>query len=401
MARAALQAIAAVLSISALVADSYAQIPPRADQQHLLDSLLTLGFRALQSDPSEAIALFERAIQLDPNSVLARKQLGSSYINAGDFDAALEQFSVADYLSPSDSTKLQIAYLLNSVGRNDAAIDMFGRLRLSNDAGIRRVSERAVVFLEPTLHSKYYPWWGRMIASPYFDSRFDNTIFMGQFDVGLALDRQRTFSLLGTFRATRDTRSSTEGIPEIFSDNYILTAAGIRAEPLMGLGLEILGGVAVGLDDRTENDRIREDFRTVLTYGAGIYAETVFPEGLNFALKPWCDLYSSVGYYTRYDNIISYSNGRVGTRLAEIGYSSFDLYLRTNFAWDSERQFYNNILEGGPGFRLVPHYSWGIAVLAEMYRGFYWDRSLPMGGRERWYSSLRVHLVIDRMISFN
>jgi hypothetical protein len=395
--------ILAVVSLWAVMlpaADSRAQILDEAYWKREVHGLLTLGYEKLRTNPPEAIPLFEKAKLIDPFNIPLRKQLGSAYINAGRLEKALNEFSVIDYLSPSDSTKLQIAYILNSLGRNEQSLRMFRKLGRSTDPAIRKISERSVVFIEPDVLLARYPWWGRMLFSPSYDSRFGNIVFNGQLDVGFALNRGRSFSLLGTLRATRDTKSTGGAIPEIFSDNYVLAGVGLRIEPLRGLGLDILGGVTVDLDRVEGEDQVREDFRAVQFFGTGVYPSASFPDYLRLRLIPWVDLYSSTGYYARYENVISYSNIRVGTRIAEAGYSSFDFYLRGNVAFDTEREFYNNVLEGGLGLRITPHHSWGIALLAEAHRGFYWDRALPTGGLDRWYHSFRLFLVFDRIIRF-
>jgi hypothetical protein len=385
-----------------------ASLPYYSESQYVLDAsekeqvyaLLTQGYEAMSESPANAIPYFQQAVAIDPSNVDLRKQLGSTFIAVGRLYDALIQFSIADYLSPSDSTKIQIAYLLNSLGMNTESYKAFYELHTSGNDEIRKISRDATTVLDPVLTNEQYPWWGGISLTPYYDSRFDNTIVLGLLDVGYHLDRSRLLSLLGTLRISRDTRSEGGAVPVIFSDNYVLAAAGLRVNPFKGFFADVLGGVTTDLDTRPDQDQVRGDFRTVLSYGAGVFARATFPEGLNLTAKPWADTYTSVGYYSRYNNVIGYTQGKAGLRFLEVGYLGMDIYARVDFAWDSAREFYNNVAEGSVGLRLVPQYAWGISLLAEFHRGFYWDQSLSTGDISRWYSSNRFFLVFERSLSF-
>ncbi len=86
-------------------------------QQPSLYALLTRGYAAISQHPAEAILIFEGIVRSYPESVVPRRQLGWLYIEAGRTEDALRQFSIADSLFPSDTTKLQTAYLLASHDR--------------------------------------------------------------------------------------------------------------------------------------------------------------------------------------------------------------------------------------------------------------------------------------------
>jgi len=371
-----------------------------SSEEESVYALMTRGYELLRHDPEAAINLFEQVVALDPSNVNARKQLGSTYISVGRLEEALTQFSVADYLSPSDTTKLQIAYLLNSLGLDRESYTQFEKLESSSNPDIGLTSHAATAVLEPTLSRDRAAWWGKLSAAPYYDTRFENAVFWGSFYGGRYLTRTNLLSLFGMVGVTRDTRTAGGAVPVIFSDNYMLAAVGFRLQPTAGLTADAQGGVSVDLDTHPGRDRIREDLRMVLSYGAGTYASVSVPRTLKVSWKPWADAYTSAGYYSRYENIIGYAMVRGGVRLLEAGYSEMDLYVRGNLAWDTERIFYNNVAEGGLGLRFVPHHSWGVAVLAEFHRGFYWDRGLPTGALERWYSSGRFFLVLERALDF-
>ena len=73
----------------------------------------------------EGAALLSRAINLDPNLVIARHWSGWTHLWLGDVDAAIEQFHVALRLSPLDPwiviAQTGLAYAHFFAGRNEEA----------------------------------------------------------------------------------------------------------------------------------------------------------------------------------------------------------------------------------------------------------------------------------------
>jgi hypothetical protein len=114
-------------------------------------------------------------------------------------------------------------------------------------------------------------------------------------------------------------------------------------------------------------------------------------------LSPLLDVYSSFGYYSRYNNNIGYLQGRAGGRLLEISYSAFDVYLKGGLAIDTKKEFYNNLCEGGIGFRLMPNVNWGLYIIGEYQRGLYWDVGDNANPYDKYYNSFRLFIVFDRM----
>lgn len=74
-------------------------------------SILLRAYDLISTNPNEAIKLFELASQLDSSDSQIKKQLGYLYISEGQNEKAVENFKIADELSPSDTNKLQIAMM--------------------------------------------------------------------------------------------------------------------------------------------------------------------------------------------------------------------------------------------------------------------------------------------------
>jgi len=369
------------------------------EEREALRGLLARAYAVLERSTAEAIPLFEEAAKLDPANVLVRRQLGYVYIAAGREQEALVQFSVADTLLPSDTTKLQIAYLLNSLGRNKESHTLFTRLKSSSDPEIREKARAASAVLASILWSASYPWWGRLYSAPYYDTRFENAVLWASLRVGYFLSSDRTVSLYGILALTRDTRSTGGAVPDIFSDNFVLMGLGLRLQPVAGLTADVQGGAAIDLIDRAHRTRGRADFRTVVSYGTGVYAPLSVPLEMQWSLKPLVETYWSLGYYSRYENAIGYGQLRVGLRTLNWKYTVLDVYLRGDIAGDTRRVFYNNVAEASVGVRLIPHHSRGLSILAEYHRGMYWDQGIPTGLLNRSYNSLRLFIVFDRPLS--
>ena len=83
------------------------------------------GLTYVVGEVEEGAVLLARAIQLDPNLVLARTWMGWTKVYLGDMDGAIEQLEVAQRLNPLDPrryvTLTAMAYAHFFAGRNDEA----------------------------------------------------------------------------------------------------------------------------------------------------------------------------------------------------------------------------------------------------------------------------------------
>ncbi len=357
---------------------------------------LTRGYDAISQNPAEALLIFEEIVREFPASAMPRRQLGSLYIGAGRTAEALEQFVVADSLLPSDTTKLQIAYLLASLSRYEDAGTVFRSLEGSPDRGIGERSSAAVATLGWAEKENTYPWWGRIGGDPYYDGRLDDGVFRFWVMGGKYLTEGRSVSayVMGLF--TRDTRSSGGAVPVIYSDSYSLVGGGLRIQPFPGGKLDVQGGVAIDLIERPGRPGERGDFRALASYGWGRYPEPVAPDGMQIRLRPFVEAMAMGGYYSRYENVIGFGHAKGGIRLLEWSRSYGEMYFRTDMVADTRRDFFNNVLEVSAGIRIVPDFGLGVQVLAEYHRGLYWDRSLPSAPYDRWYSSGRLIISLDQ-----
>jgi hypothetical protein len=155
------------------------------------------------------------------------------------------------------------------------------------------------------------------------------------------------------------------------------------------------------LIDRGSGTVTKGDFRAVATYGNGIYAPFAIHDDFQMPVYPFADVYASAGYYSRYKNVIGYAQLRAGLRAVEVSKTAVDVYARMDMVRDTEKLFYNNIVEFGPGIRLTPNIHWGLYLVGEYHRGVYWDVS-DAAKAERAslyaanYNSFRFFLIFER-----
>lgn len=371
------------------------------DTTQNLNSILTKAYEAINTNPQEAILLFQQASLIDPTNVQIKKQLGYLFIGEDKKSEAIEQFVAADQLAPSDTIKLQLAYLYNSLERNDEALVYFRQLEVSNDPDIREKSQAAVIVLGAGEVLQKHPWWGEVYTSPYYDSRFESIFSFLQVREGYSIVGNKLLSAYGSFEISGDTKSktgNTEQPPIIFSDNAAIVGLGLVSNPLAGLRIFVQGGIGIDLIKKGTTSRIKEDFRSLITYGNGIYPQISTPAVVRFGFKPLADVYGSFGYYSRYSNLIGFSTGKAGGRVVEWKKSALDLYARLDITRDTKKQFYNNVIEWGGGVRIIPHHTFGLSFLAEFHRGTYWKVTNEPIPYSSYYNSYRLFIIFGRSL---
>lgn len=356
--------------------------------------LLSRAYAMLAAHSPEATAMFERAAALDSTNVLVRMQLGYLYQSQKQYDRAVDNFSAADRFRPSDSTKLQVAYALASAGRKEESETLLRTLQDSRYPDIRDAASGQLAAYSPTGSAS--EWWTRVYAAPYYDTRWNTTFFQFNLERGYSLTPDRKLGAYGTIMYSGDARSGGGQVPVIFSDNSLIFGLGLRARPLTGLSISVQEGIAFDLVSRPASSSPRNDFRAVAVYSYGIYAPfNVHPE-VKTPFTPWADMYSSFGYYSRYQDGIGYLQGRAGLRVLEVSKTAGDVYLRGDLVRDTEKQFYNNEIEGSVGLRIIPDVDWGFYLVGEFHRGTYWDVGGGPIPYDAYYSSFRFFLIFDR-----
>ena len=357
--------------------------------------ILNQAYAKLQKEPTEALPLFEQAASMDLGNISIHNQLGYLYLSLNKTEESLRQFQVSDSLQPSDTTKLQIAYILISLNRNPEADKILLQLISSTHSDIRESAENQLK-VSPT-SPMFSKWWTRIYLSPYYDTRWKTSIYFGNIEQGYYLKDDKKLSAFGFLLVSGDGRSERGLAPAIFSDNVLIAGVGIRVEPFYGFQLHAQQGIAFDLVGDSASSKPKGDFRAEAIYNNGIYPDFSLHNNVRMTLSPLLDVYSSFGYYSRYNNNIGYLQGRAGVRALEISYSAVDIYLKGGLAIDTKKEFYNNLCEGGFGFPIMPNVNWGLYIIGEYQRGLYWDVGDSTNPYDKYYNSFRLFIVFDRM----
>lgn len=216
---------------------------------------------------------------------------------------------------------------------------------------------------------------------------------------GYYLDKEKLFSIFGAVKISGDSKSkkgTTLVAPELYSDNALILGAGLRITPFYGFTAKIQGGIGIDLLENNSDKKVKENFRFEMTYGNGIYPSISIPEKIRFTLKSLADVYGSFGYYSRFKNGTGYGSCRLGARVIEFKKGAIDIYSRFNIARDTEKKYYNNLVEWGGGFRIIPDHLFGLILAAEFHRGRYWrvtDQLIPNG---LYYNSYRFFIIFEK-----
>jgi tetratricopeptide (TPR) repeat protein len=265
-------------------------------------------------------------------------------------------------------------------------------------------------------------YWGEAYFSGDYFGRFDAVTGSGVARHGYFMPGARWLQPYAEFRFGVDTESGIQKERTVVTDNHLGFYGGLRAQVLP---TEYLFLYAQGGFDRDLLDR-REDGDWAYDYQAGIYgfkswgpgivlkesdpaatqAGTPSPAGVRagrydvFWRGDWfLDGGADFSYYHRYASWIGYGQAREGFRLFQIGpHLALDTYLVENLSWDAKGNYFDNLVELGPGARWIwkPCPAADIILRAEWLNGFYLGRDEldNRGDTSSHYDEVRVGLTV-------
>lgn len=320
---------------------------------------LEYGYAVLKlKDNAAARRAFRRAVKIAPRRVDLWKQLGYIDIDLGDTDAAIDAFQHALALQPDNQQLLlQLAYLQDQKGREPAAAVLFHKVMYGSDKKKAKTGCEAYSNtrgLPDKLLPK--PWFGEFYTTPEYIDRDNLGVGTATLRIGQHYGNERYIDIYGLGRINADTRSGhgTTGT-QLFLDNYAELGGGIRIKPLADLPLAIYAeaGAAYDIVDQSR-PRWRKDLRVFAAYynewnmGLDCGNKVKFFGGI----RPVADAYADIGYYSRYDNMLTSARVRPGIRLFESDTSAIDLYAIAAINWDSNGVGSNRYGELGVGVAL-------------------------------------------------
>jgi tetratricopeptide (TPR) repeat protein len=327
----------------------------------------------------KAQAVLNAILAKDPNNKEALLELGYLSIDQKKPEQALLAFEKAQAIDYD--IVMQKAYLLDELKRYDEAYNQFQIASNSPDPKIVQESEDAMIYLAPeTYKSLPSPWFVDFYFAPEYHSYFNDMIFPTQLRAGISLESAtQTLELYGTVRGTIDTRSSSSGsgaanqLPTIYEDDTAIPGVGIRYYPYKPIPVALYAEVGEAFDLIDEGtERWNFDFRGGIDAYQGWGAQPVYAINPRFVIKQVGDFYGDVGYYTRYDHdIIGQLRVREGVRFFEWKNSSLDLYLKGEYFFDTNHEYFNNLVNYGPGLAFTPYNHLNLVIRVEPTLGYY------------------------------
>ena len=341
-------------------------------------------FKAAAASTDATIAQQAQAAltKLQASQEQERKQRAYDLLAQGRRAEALKLFERVHEADPSDApTNLQMGYLYDTLGDLPKAREMFEAERGNQNPQVAAQATSALA--EINRQSKW--WWGNVYAAPFYQSRFSNEVNPVSAKIGL-----QTSPYLQPYiglRIARDIRSVSGDLPVIFSDNAAVFALGLQSSILgHGTNLYAEAGTAISLMSQPTQGRAVPDYRVGFTWfqpwGVGLtQASEISPHRFSLTGSG----YGDVGFYSRYDhNVIGYLQLREGVNLPTAHTFPVQVLAALNLVKDSNRDFYNNVVEVGPTVRFAPFRRLTTLYFEAQYlHGFYTvhDPTNPYGPR--------------------
>ena len=275
--------------------------------------------------------------------------------------------------------------------------------------------------------NKWY--WGEAYNSGDYLGRFGTLVGSGFARHGYFVPRARWLQPYAELRYTVDTRSGGAQRTTV-ADNYLGGYLGARIQPFVEHYFFLYAQIGMNKDflERREDGDWAYDSQAgaygFKSWGPGTVLlslaldETVRTSG--GALNPgadkstrtetdakgyfwrgdwFVDAGADFSYYHRHSSWIGYGQAHEGFRLLQLGATAaLDAYLVENISWDVRGNYFDNLIEVGPGARLlwVPRQRWEIVLRTEWLNGFYWGRNdlNNRGNAGSHYDDFRVGLSI-------
>lgn len=344
--------------------------------------MLDKFYRLKSTDPIKAKIFLETILKAEPRHIVANIEMGYFLIGEEKFEEALTHFKTAQAQSPNNSQlALQMGYLYDATNNKRAAYSEFEQALRSDDVSVQQKACLATIYLADARRKTWpAPFFFDVYFSPSYSSRFDNGIFGLNLRTGVNVGHRKEWDIYAGFRGTRDTESRGGNAPVIFSDNVGIFSIGVKYIPFQRIPLSLYGEAGRGYDlIRRGRPRWRDDFRAgLLAYETWGAPPRCVPDWA-FSFRQVGNAYLDIGVYSRYDrNWIGYGRMREGVRLVEKGRSALDGYLHVSGSLDANDDFYNNVIEVGPGLSWIPDHRQHITFRVARLRGHY----LETNGRD-------------------
>lgn len=331
----------------------------------------------------EAFKVLIQILDKEPSNIRALKSITYLKLRQGKTQDALVFTDKVLVISPHDEGfRLQKAYLLNQLGRNQEALVIFDSLKEAKDKSIADAACAASKNLSTGTASRLKkPFFADIYASPSYESRSGAAIIPIKARAGRYYNDDKG-QLYGFATFNRDTKSSGGERPEIIDENAFIVGVGINHR--FGTVLPITTYAEVGASYDLI-DRERSKLQNFVVVGAATYREwgdsrAVCRSGCVYPLSFHADFYGNVAAYSRNDyNIVADLRYRPGFNLVKSPFGITKVYWKFKTVHDTDQEFFNNVFETGPGFSFTFHKNFPITIRFESVKAFYLGENAPNG----------------------
>lgn len=351
-----------------------------------------------KKDKKAAWVLIQQIINDYPKNVVALKEGGYLAISQKAPKKALLYFSEAYRLTYEPELAMQLGYLYNQTADNYQAYHYFKLATYSSHADLSLRAENALTNLAG-LQTKALPspYFSEIFFDPFSQTRFGLTVrpIVSRIGVETKDALQSKFYLF--LRQTDDNKSAITGqISQIYEDDVRITGVGMQISPFKSIPMVafIEAGPAYDLVFR-QRSLWRGDLRSGLMYYNVFGAKPAYFDKLKISHDYYSTLYGDMTYFSRYNNnVIATVKTHQGIRLAQYKSSMLNLYMTGRIIEDTNRVFYNNIAEIGPGISFIPSNRFNLELRYEFINGEY----LPVGNSNnpygKYYTNSTVQLLV-------
>ena len=290
---------------------------------------------------------------------------------------------------------MEKAYFYNKRHMNKMAYAYFQQAAKSKNKQLALQAENALTNLVGQQTRSFPdPYYGEIFFMPFSQSHFNLTV--NQFIGRIGIEQPNRWQTKEYMFVKRDADNRSENLgqlSQIYEDNVQITGAGVQVSPLPRVPLigYIEAGAAYDLIYR-DRDRWRGDLRGGFMYYQEVGKQAAYYSDLTIMPDYYSTYYADITYFSRYaNNIIGTLRTHQGVRAVQYKSSMVNLYLKGRLIQDSQRQFFNNFAEAGPGLGLIPSNRYNIELRFEYLKGVY----LPAGGSFNPYSKYYVNKVVQ------
>lgn len=371
---------------------------PLSKENQLMDKFYSLK----KSDKTAAWKLIQHIIQQHPDNLSALKEGGYLAADLKKRNEAINYFTMAYNLSYEADLAMQLGYLYDQpINKRILSTDKYWAYHYFNlathtlDKPLELRAQNAMTNLsgqQTKIMPK--PYFSEVFFDPFSQNRFGLTVRPLVGRLGIEHDNRWQSKTYFVFRRTQDNKSINSGqIPQIYEDNVQILGIGEQITPFYSMPLVFFfeAGRAYDLVDR-DRDRWRNDVRSGLIYYNEFGARPAYFEHLTANCNYYSTVYGDFTYFSRYNNnFIATVKTHQGLRLLQYRSSQFNFFLSGRVIEDTNRDFFNNIAEIGPGIGFIPFNRYKIQLRFEHINGLY----LPVHGANpygKYYTNNTVQL---------